>query len=251
MSTPKTQAAYDRFPKDKAVMASAYAPLSSVYTVEGAEVLRLGYYDIFMRLLKTAPSLEEAKRFLDVAGVRYLVSIAKPDDKDFSLLETAMLGRAPLYLYEYNDSPGRFLLFSRIRGVPDEKSMIEAMVDRKIDLRQELIVLSKESQPRTPALTGGKVELIDYKPNKVLLKCASPQDSFLYASEAFYPGWRAYVDGRRTQILRANLAFRAVKVPSGEHTVLFHYVPLSFYIGLAITAIGLILSCLLIVKERR
>jgi uncharacterized membrane protein YfhO len=97
----------------------------------------------------------------------------------------------------------------------------------------------------------GKVEVVTYEPNSVVLKSETAQDSFLYASDAFYPGWRAYVDGQRTEILRANLAFRAVKVPAGEHTVLFRYVPISFYVGLVLTVIGFILSGLLIVKGRR
>ena len=101
---------------------------------------------IFMHLLKSAPSLEEAKRFFDVAGIRYLVSIVKLDDDDFTLLGSVTLDDAPLYLYEYNDYPGRFLLFSRVRSVPDEKSMMEALADRSIDLRQELIVLGKVPQ---------------------------------------------------------------------------------------------------------
>ncbi len=59
------------------------------------------------------------------------------------------------------------------------------------------------------------------------------------------------MDGQRTEILRANLAFRAVKVPPGEHTILFRYVPISFYAGLVLTVIGFILSGLLIVRGRR
>ncbi len=59
------------------------------------------------------------------------------------------------------------------------------------------------------------------------------------------------MDGQRTEIFRANLAFRAVKVPPGEHTVLFRYVPTSFYAGLVVTVIGFILSFLLIVKGRK
>jgi hypothetical protein len=249
--TPKTHTVYDRFPKDEAAMASPYAPLSELYTVEGAEVLRLSRYDIFVHFLKSAPSIQEAERFFDIAGVRYLVSIVKLDDDDFSLLGSMTLGDATLYLYEYNDYPGRFLLFSRVRGVPDEKSMIKAMADRSTDLRRELIVLGKVPQPKSPPTMPGKVEVVTYEPNSVVLKSETAQDSFLYASDAFYPGWRAYVDGQRTEILRANLAFRAVKVPAGEHTVLFRYVPISFYVGLVLTVIGFILSGLLIVKGRR
>jgi hypothetical protein len=248
--TPKTQNAYDRFPKDKAAMASAYAPLSGLYTVVGAEVLRLRRHDIFIHLLKSAPSLSEAKRLFDVAGIRYLVSIVKLDDEDFTLLGSVMLDDAPLYLYEYNDYPGRFLLFSQVRSVPDEKSMIEALVDRSIDLRQELIVLGKIPQLKALPAIPGKVELVKYEPNNVVLNCKTAQEAFLYVSDTFYPGWRAYVDGQRTDILRADLAFRAVKVPPGEHTILFRYVPISFYAGLGLTLVGLIISALLILKRR-
>ena len=249
--TPKTHGRYNRFPKDKAAMSSAYAPLEGLYTVEGAEVLRLSHYDKFLYFLKSAPSLEEAKRFFDIADIRYLVSVVKLDSDDFSLLGSITLDNAPLYLYEYNDYLGRFLLFSKVRGVPDEKSMVEALADRSIDLRQELIVLGQVPQPNVPPTAPGKVELVRYEPNNVLLNCKTAQDTFLYASDAFYPGWRAYVDGQRTEILRANLAFRAVKVPPGEHTIWFRYVPISFYAGLVLTVIGFILSGLLIVRRRR
>ncbi len=249
--SPKTGNTYNRFPGDKAAMAPAYAPLSGLYTVDGAEVLRLSHYDIFMNWLKGAPSLEKAKPLFDIAGIRYLVTITELNDDNFSLLKSVRVNDQPLYLYEYNDYPGRFLLFSRIRCVSDEMSMMKTLADRSIDLRQELIVLGRVPQPKTPSTTPGNVELVKYEPNKVVLKCKTAQDVFLYASDTFYPGWRAYVDGQRTEILRADLAFRAVKVPAGEHTIVFRYVPISFYAGLLVTAIGFILFGLLIVRGRR
>ena len=249
--TPKTHNTYNRFPKDKASMSSAYAPLSRLYTVEGSEVLRIAQYDLFINWMKILSSIEEAERFFDIAGIRYVVSITKLDGAHFRMLKSINIIDVPLYFYEYNEYPGRFLLFSKVRRVPDEKSMIEALADRTIDLRRELIVLSKEAQMGLPVSTQGKVELVRYEPNNLVLKCTTDQGAFLYVSDAYYPGWRAYVDGQRTEILRANLAFRAVKLPPGQHTVLFRYVPTSFYAGLVATAIGLILSCLLIVKREK
>ena len=249
--TPKTHKTYDRFPRDKAAMSAAYAPLSGLYAVEGTEVLRIAQYDLFINWMKILSSIKEAERFFDIAGIRYVVSIVKLNEAHFTLLRGMNIGDEPLYLYEYDDYPGRFLLFSRIRSVPDEKSMIDALADRKIDLRQEMIVLSKEAQPHVPISAQGKVELVRYEPNNLVLNCRTDQGAFLYVSDTYYPGWRAYVDGQRTEIFRANLAFRAVKVPPGEHTVLFRYVPTSFYAGLVLTAIGFILSCLLIVKGRK
>jgi len=87
----------------------------------------------------------------------------------------------------------------------------------------------------------GRVKLLSYKANRFDLEYESDGDAFLYVSDTYYPGWRAYVDGKETEIYRANLAFRAIEAPKGKHTVVFKYVPMSFYIGLALTIIGILL----------
>ena len=85
------------------------------------------------------------------------------------------------------------------------------------------------------------MKLLSYKANRFSLEYESDGDAFLYVSDTYYPGWRAYVDGKETKIYRANLAFRAIEAPKGKHTVVFRYVPMSFYIGLALTIIGILL----------
>jgi hypothetical protein len=248
--TPKTHKAYDRFPGIRAILGSAFAPIFGLYTADGAEVLRLNSYENFIQLVRGASTVKEAARFFDVAGIRYLISTARLEEQEFTLLSQVTVNDNPVYLYEYSAYPGRFLLFSRVKGVPDEKSMIEKLLDRTIDLRQELIVLSKGMQLENAKAATDKVEVVSYQPNHVVLKCETGQEAFLYVSDTFYPGWRAYVDGKRTEIVRANLAFRAVRVPQGGHTVSFRYVPISFYAGLVLTVIGLILALFLVIKRR-
>ncbi len=248
--TPKTQSKYNRFPGDKAALGSPYAPLTGLYAVEGAEVLRLSYYDQFMHCLKGAASLDEAKRLFDSAGIRYVVSVIKLDNNDFTLLKSITIDDAPVYLYEYTRSPGRFTLFSQAYSVPDEKSCVAKLLDHKTDLRRELVILGKVSPTKSLSASAGKVEIVKYGPNQVILKSSAAQEAFLYATDTFYPGWRAYVDGKRVEIMRANLAFRAVKVPSGEHTVLFRYVPVSFYAGLVLTIAGIAI-CALLIRRRK
>ena len=45
-----------------------------------------------------------------------------------------------------------------------------------------------------------------------------------------YPGWRAYLNGRRVPIATANYLFRGVIVPPGKNIVEFAYEPNSFRI---------------------
>lgn len=59
---------------------------------------------------------------------------------------------------------------------------------------------------------------------------------WLVTTDAYYPGWNAYLDGRRVPLLRANLAFRAVEVPAGTHEIHHRYEPVSVRLGLLVSA---------------
>jgi hypothetical protein len=60
-------------------------------------------------------------------------------------------------------------------------------------------------------------------------------DGWVVISDSAWKGWRAYVDGRRQRLSRANGAFLSVHVPQGKHTVRVVYLPVSFVRGRVIT----------------
>lgn len=60
-------------------------------------------------------------------------------------------------------------------------------------------------------------------------------DGWIVISESAWNGWRAYVDGRRVQMQRANISFLSVFVPAGSHRVKLVYLPRAFVIGRAIS----------------
>ena len=53
-------------------------------------------------------------------------------------------------------------------------------------------------------------------------------------------GWQASIDGKQSEIYRANFAFRAVKIEPGQHTVLFSYQPLTVSIGFPLAGLTFI-----------
>ena len=80
---------------------------------------------------------------------------------------------------------------------------------------------------------AGTIVSLDKKNSgqEVLIRTNSKAAAYLLLTDTYYPGWHAYVDGKETEILKADYLFRAVPVSSGIHVVKFVYEPASFLIG--------------------
>ena len=76
--------------------------------------------------------------------------------------------------------------------------------------------------------------IISYSPEQVAIDVKASRPGYLVLTDAYYPGWTATVDGRAADIERADIMFRAVKIPAGQHRVEMRYQPQSFSLGLLI-----------------
>jgi hypothetical protein len=86
----------------------------------------------------------------------------------------------------------------------------------------------------------GSAEIVSYTPERIEIHAGASASGLLVLSDAFYPGWRATVDGAETPIVPANVLFRGVPLPPGEHTVVFTFEPTSWQLGLGLAAVGLV-----------
>ena len=77
-----------------------------------------------------------------------------------------------------------------------------------------------------------------------------PCAAYLVFGDAYFPGWKAYLDGEPATLYRAHGALRAVFVPAGEHEVEFVYRPASVILGATLTGLSL-LGCLVLVLVNR
>jgi hypothetical protein len=80
-----------------------------------------------------------------------------------------------------------------------------------------------------------RVLITSYRPDHITLISNCTQPGFLFLSESFYPGWKAYVDGMEKPILRGNYLFRVIEISEGNHEVSFVFDPFSIRAGIATT----------------
>ena len=100
-----------------------------------------------------------------------------------------------------------------------------------------------EPLPQVSAWPGTAAAIRRFEPKGLLVDVEARTNALLVLAEAWYPGWRAEIDGRAAVCVPANIWMRAVPVPAGRHLVRVYfrqdYLLLGFLISLA--SVGLLL----------
>ncbi len=130
-----------------------------------------------------------------------------------------------------NESARIRVVYSSI-AVDDQVQAAQALREPGFDPDQTVIV-----EPPTAAPETNLVDQAD-GPNRVTLDVTLERDGWVVLSDAAYPGWIAFVDGAPAPVYPADLAFRALRVPAGAHTVVWTYQPSSWRIGSLSSAVS-------------
>jgi hypothetical protein len=132
--------------------------------------------------------------------------------------------------------PGAFLV-----GCASQPTEVwEAMV--ALDPRKAAIV--EGGDPGVPDCDdgedAGEAEIIEETPQRIVVRTSAEQPALLVQTDSYYPGWQATIDGVPAALLRADLLFRGVAVPAGEHTVELTYRPKKVLAALWIAPLALL-----------
>jgi hypothetical protein len=76
--------------------------------------------------------------------------------------------------------------------------------------------------------------------NHISLSASAQQEAYLFLSLPYAPGWQARLDGQPVMVWPANLAFSAIYLPAGSHTITLDYRPPLFVPSLVAAAVGLV-----------
>jgi hypothetical protein len=153
-------------------------------------------------------------------------------------------------IYEYPDYLPRAALFSNVDVVADDPAALVRLGDPALDIFRTAVVSSQGLDPADAAAISGidsrppervrAAGILSYASQEVTIDAAVEHPSLLVLNDSNYPGWKVYVDGRRSHWIPANYLFRGVLLPPGRHLVRFAYEPASFALGAAISGTGLI-----------
>lgn len=191
-----------------------------------------------------------------VLAVKYLVVSDPVNHPDLEAV-----GEGPLptyegqraYLYRYRGYQPYARLVAAALKVPDDQAAA-VIPDPRFDPRRILLVapdapVGATSLAALPDTVPVAVRAVELRPGAFRFELAqpAPRESYLFVSENYYPGWRAWVDGRPAPVARAQLSLMAVPVPAGARAIELSFTSPRYRLGRAISiATAIVLAGLLL-----
>ena len=189
-------------------------------------------YSAFLAVANKLP-YERLGKLLGALNVRYLYSFeALPDRKDIKL--ASHFDEYPSWLYRIERVVPRTYIVPKIRFEKDPIKTLTLLSSKDFDPFKEVILETALSASEATEFEAN-LNIVKYTSTYVALRASLNNSGILVLADSYYPGWKAYVNGKEEIIRRANLFFRAVPLPAGNHTVEFRYEPMSFRIGLTVS----------------
>ncbi len=185
---------------------------------------------------------------LDLLNIKYVISDEKLDNKQLQQIDVSPTlnnivvykknPNVPFYLYlNTNDLPRAYIVPQAV--VASKNEQIKSIVSGKFNPQNTVLLEEKPTIPLNNKQNSSHVALTTYSPQKISLSVNLSDPGFLVLSEQWFPGWKAYDNGKEVPIYKADVILRAVALNKGNHIVEFIYDPLSFKLGLIITFVTL------------
>ena len=97
-------------------------------------------------------------------------------------------------------------------------------------------------------LPSARISLTQYLPNHLTYITHAESPQLAVFSEIYYDaGWNVYIDGKKSEYIRADYLLRAMVIPTGDHKIEWKFEPQSYFIGKKITFISSLLLILLVI----
>jgi hypothetical protein len=223
-------------------MWSTTAPLTRIPTANGYNPMALE------KLMQVRLSFAKGERWgawyeienldspiVNMLGVKYVLSrhpISSP--------KVVKIGEYPgTLIYENQSALPRFHLVHEVRAVQTMEQAIGEIRRPDFDPSRRAVVETAAPLAAGSA-AGDSVETQRYQPGAVDLKLHAAAAGYLVSSEAFYPGWRAFIDGVEAPVRITDGAFIGIAAPPGDHTVALRFSPRIAWISAAISLLSLL-----------
>lgn len=161
----------------------------------------------------------------DLIGLRFIATGAPIEtiDKNLTAGELPLIARTKdAWIYENPRALPRVLYVANAKKA-DFAGLI-AHGGLAEDFTKAILLEAPPQQGETPG-GPGRARIISATTTTTVVEADGPDGGFLVLNDLWHPWWEVTVDGAPAELLRANVLFRAVRLPPGRHVVEFSFHP--------------------------
>ncbi|MCR4406559.1 MAG: YfhO family protein [Anaerolineae bacterium] len=225
--------------------------LYDLHQIDGVDPTQLARYVAFMRL---AGGYEEQGYAVTIppfvkGDIATAYRDARPDAALLGLLNCRFVAAefpieaagltlrqrlGTTYIYENELALPRAFVVHLVKAVASGEEALAALGE--LDLAMEAVV--EGGKALTGAAGPDRVQITSYTPNQITIEVELKSPGLLVLSENWYPGWRAWDNGREMPIYRTDYVLRGIYLDAGRHTVQLSYYPVSLRVSSGVSALA-------------
>jgi len=170
-------------------------------------------------------------------GVAY--TVANKPDPNYG--DDVFTGRSGLKVYHRRDTFPRAWSVHELVRVAD-RGENNVKIGAEFDAYRNRKATIVGTAPAIEGCDGAadKVELVEHLSDRITIRADLECTGVAVLSDVWFPGWRARVDHKLTDVLEVNGAMRGVVVLKGQHMITMRYRPVSVYLGAGLSLLGIL-----------
>lgn len=179
-----------------------------------------------------------ALRILEYQNVTTLLSFFPLDGEGLRLVEARGVHSrlpGPLHLYRTANPVPRVRIVGRAVAAGSESEALARLASGPLDPAREVLL---DGSPAEDSGGEGTAAVVSDEGSRLTIRAQAPEGGYLVLLDNWHPAWTAAIDGAPAPVLRADFAFRAVRLPPGAHDVVFRYDSKAFDVGRGISLLG-------------
>jgi hypothetical protein len=184
-------------------------------------------------LLRQAEASPTHLRLLQLGGVDYVVALHRAGFEDlapFAQIDSFLTDPVRVFSVPATLERSFAVGGARIAAGADP---VQVLLAPELDPRKEVLLDAGEEVVAPPRFSG-RSRIVEERADRLRLEAELSSPGWAVLLDSYDDGWHASVDGKGQLSLRANLLFRAVRVPAGQHVIEWRYRPRGLVAGLTL-----------------
>jgi hypothetical protein len=183
---------------------------------------------------------------VNMLNTGYLIAQGQLPADRFTLVNADQAKR--MMVYKNNTVLPRAFFVREVR-VAAGPSEVFALMNSPAFNAGQTAILEKNPPTAVTAPDSAVAAIAGYTSRRITLNAFASSTALLVLSEVYYPaGWKAFVDGQETEILKTNYVLRSIVVPAGSHEIVLSFDPPLYSAGYTLSNVAWVIAlvCVLI-----